>query len=75
MELLFDISLFGPWWMYIFAPFWDTVLYLIAYNRQEYVLLTEFELFISLWLKIIVSGMCFWTSIFTFNGARGHIRN
>ena len=31
MDLYFNISLFGPMWLYIFGPFWDTVIYSLAY--------------------------------------------
>ena len=74
MERWFNLSLWGPLWLYIFAPFLDTLFYVLAFANQEYILLKEPEYILTHWFKITVIGMCFWTTIFTFSGARRHIR-
>ena len=32
MEIFYNISLFGPFWLYLFAPYYDTIIYLSYYR-------------------------------------------
>ena len=69
MDTYFDISLFGPWWLWLFAPFYDTIQYLIVYTDREYLLLITPYLAMQNYLKTIVTMMSLVFSIFLYRGA------